>query len=250
MARHRLVVWAAVCFSAACPAGAVNLISNGGFETNGGAGFSIFSNWTTATQDTAGGGGFWAETGGNSPVNGFTVAGPTQGSFAAMTDDSGPSSSVLLQMFTVPVNAASVHLSFDYFLLIPDSSPFILPSPQTLDYTANGNEQARVDILSGTAGQFDVGAADLLTVLQTNPTDPNQYAAYASVSTDITASITPGGTYFLRFAEVDDQGALVFGVDNVQLTATLVTTPEPAGLGLMAVGLLALAGFGRRWRHR
>jgi hypothetical protein len=95
-------------------ANSVNLITNGGFELNTGAGSSGFSGWTVAIQ--SGTSGSWsAQTGTSSPVNGFPVQAPPEGSYPAMTDDTGPSSEALLQSFTVPVNPGTLTLSFQYF---------------------------------------------------------------------------------------------------------------------------------------
>jgi len=69
------------------------LIANGGFETNGGAGSSIFASWTVLTE-TGSQGTWYAQTGTGTPVNAFPVAAPPDGSFAAMTDGAGASSQV------------------------------------------------------------------------------------------------------------------------------------------------------------
>jgi hypothetical protein len=217
---------------AAAPAFSDSIILNGGFESNGGTGSSTFTDWTVVSE--AGGGGSWyVQTGTTSPLNGFPVTSPTEGTYAAMTDAGGPSSQVLLQSFTVPVGAISISLSFDYFLnnLGPDYVPGTdLDSP---------NQQARVDILTSGAGAFDVGASVVDTVFQTQSGDPLQPGAYQTLTVDLTGVLTPGASYQLRFAEVDDLGELNFGVDNVQLD---VVTPEPAAFAFTALGLSLLAG--------
>lgn len=225
------------------------IIVNGGFELNDGV--NSFTAWTVAVQP-GGQNNWWAQTGTNAPVNVFTVPAPPELQFAAMTDGPGPSSEALLQSFTVPLSATAVDLSFDYFILNPNSD-FI--APDSLDFTAGGNQQARVDILTAGAGAFDLDSAVVLNVLQTNPGDPNGTAAtgYTSFSLDVTASLTPGATYQLRFAEVDTQGQLLFGVDNVQINGAPVDgdpspVPEPGNLLLVATGVLGLGWFRRRNR--
>src|SRR5258708_11820533 len=71
-----------------------DLITNGGFESG-------FSGWSRANQ-VGSDGQFFAQTGTASPVNGFTVPAPPQGTTAAMTDALGPGSHVLYQDFLVP----------------------------------------------------------------------------------------------------------------------------------------------------
>ena len=59
--------------------------------------------------------------------------------------------------------------------------------------------------------------------------------------------LAPGATYQLQFAEVDDQGAFNFGVDDVSIdfTASTAAVPEPNSLRLLVplLGLLVGAGL-------
>lgn len=239
----RLLAIGCIVFCAA-RARAGTLISNGGFEANGGS----LTGWTVDLA--AGSGGGWYLQSGNAPQfnTSVFVPSPPEGSYAAMTDGNGPGSQSLLQTFTVPLNATSVDLSFDYFLLIPDSSDFV--NPDTLDYTVNGNEQARVDLLTASAGAFDMDAAVVLNLFQTDPGDPNQYSNYLTFSQDIASSVTPGGTYQLRFAEADNLGTLLFGVDDVVVTTRLSPNPvpEPGTVWMVALGIGIAAGWRRARR--
>lgn len=241
----------------------VNLITNGGFELNSGAGSSGFSGWTVATQSGAGGS-WYAQTGTSSPVNGFLVQAPPEGSYSAMTDDTGPSSEALLQSFTVPVNPGTLTLSFQYFYSFGGYNgvfpwdPGYAPPP-TLDYnylnnTGNLNDQAVVNILTSSAGALDDSGPTLLTqVLQLNPTtlgDPNSNpcfpasCSYQSFSMQLTG-LAAGSIYQLQFAEVDDQGAFNFGVDDVSVDyTTAAAVPEPNSLKLLVPLLGLLAGVG------
>lgn len=219
-------------------------VTNGGFETNGGAGTSTFTGWTVVDQ-TGGSGSWFVQTGTGSPLNGFTTPAPTEGAFAAMTDQGGPGSHVLYQDVTVP--AAGGTLNFDLFI-DNSASDFANPSPATLDFTVSPNQQFRMDIMNTTAGDFDVGAGVLANVFQTNPGDPLTNGGYVPVSFNLDAFA--GQTVRLRFAEVDNQGFFNVGIDSVRIVAPPVAVPAFGPLGLIAL-ILALAltaGIGLRIR--
>jgi hypothetical protein len=167
-----------------------------------------------------------------------------------MTDASGPGSHVLVQNFIVP-GPGTVTLTFQYFRLNQaQSQPFYF-SQNTLDYNTNNeppdfnpNQQARVEILAAGASPFATDATDVQTVFQTNPGDPTMDSSYHQFpSTDISSVVGNGGTFQLRFAEVDDQGFFSFGVDDVSIdyTASTPTVPEPRYLCLLIIAALALA---------
>jgi len=240
---------------------ATELIINGGFELNGGAGTSLLTGWTVSNFDSNASGSWYAQTGSSSPVNGFPVQPPPQGNYAAMTDGTGPSSQALIQSFTAAAGPGTFTLSFDYFYsygsfngTFPWGSSYTPPS--TLDYnffsnTGQLNDQAIVNLLSSGAGAFDnSGPTVVQHILRLNPTslgDPNsnlcfpELCSYTSVSVPLTG-LVGGDTYQLQFAEVDDQGAFNFGVDQVSLRFT-PAVPEPSSFALIASGMAALALF-------
>src|SRR5665213_2322033 len=110
--------------SASHRAQADSLLLNGGFEAGGGS--SI--NWGVASSgDSA-----WLEQSGNtSPVNNFTVPLPPEGTYSQMTDGVAPGSAGMTQSFLVPLDSLNVTLSFEYFILNPDSASgtYTIPSP-------------------------------------------------------------------------------------------------------------------------
>src|SRR6185369_10621076 len=99
---------------------------------------------------------FYSASGTSTPVSGYPTVGAHTGSQYAITDMTGPSASALLQSFTVPSTASRVTLSFSMFVNDQDSGPLI--NPAGLDYTANPNQHARVDLLTQGAAPFDTGA--------------------------------------------------------------------------------------------
>lgn len=224
-------------FAGAAP---IQLITNGGFETG------TFAGWTVT--DLAGGSGSWFidDANGTTPLSGQSTMGPASGNFYAVTDQSGQGTHVLEQFFIVPVGATSVVLSFDMFMNDWDSGPIVNPVGLN-DDTAGANQHARVDIMTALAEAFSTAALDIVA----SPVapgvdagaDPNAYTPYLF---DITALVTPGTTYKLRFGEVDNQSFFNQGVDNVSILADTAQVPEPASLALFGLGLAGLAAARRR----
>ncbi|HZZ79650.1 MAG TPA: PEP-CTERM sorting domain-containing protein [Gemmataceae bacterium] len=232
MKRSALVLAVVAFLFAATNLIAAPLISNGGFEAG-------FTGWTITNQ--AGGSGNWFIQSGAFSPNGFSVPVPPGPTHAAMSDTGGPGSHVLIQSFVVPAGVTSATLSFDEFIGNRGAS---FASPNTLDFTAFPNQQARVDILTGSASPFSVAPADvLLNVFQTNPGDP-LVSGYTTQSVDLSAFLAAhaGQTLQLRFSEVDNLGVFNFGVDNVSLQAT-VAVPEPASIAVFGALIVGGAAF-------
>jgi hypothetical protein len=235
---------------------ASELILNGSFEQNGGLGSSTFPGWAVTTTDGNTGGNWYVQTGTSSPIiNLGPLPAPPAGSFAAMTDyglsQGGPAAMALTQSFTVS-GPGSATLSLDYFILNP-YSPYVVPDPATLGDLTQPNQQARVDILKGAAGSFDVSGSDILAnVLQTppgNPDDPSIDNAYQSLTMNI--EFSGAGNYQLRFAAADTQGQIFFGVDHVSLdfTPAAAVVPEAESYVLFSSGI-ALVMFAVRLKVR
>jgi hypothetical protein len=222
---------------------AVNAVNNGSFETNGGAGISGFSGWTVVDQ-ASGSGSWYAQTGTTSPTSGAAVMAPTNGSFAAMTDQGGGGSHVLYQDIAVPANGGT--LVFDLFIN-NQAGAFSVPSPASLDFTVVPNQQFRADLISTTAADFDVGAGVLANIYQTLAGDPLT-SGYTTISFDLGAFA--GQTVRLRFAEVDNQSFFQTGIDNVGILAAPTSVPVLGGWGLgLLMAALALAGGMAWWRR-
>jgi hypothetical protein len=235
----------------------VNLITNGDFETGS------LSGWTVANQlsatDYAGGtnafGSFFLQdTSGTLPVSGPLTGGaallPYSGNFYALADSTAPGAHVLLQSFIVPTEAQQVTLTFAMYTYDWYGNG---PTGTTLDYTSIPNQHVRVDILSATAGAFDTSSSAVVENLFNgelpNPPGTNP-PAWQAFSFDLTGVTLPGGTYQLRFGEVDNQFTLNMGVDAVSLTAVV---PEPPSLLMASLGgaiAAATAAIGLRPRRR
>jgi hypothetical protein len=220
----------AAAFSAAYAA-PVQLLTNGGFETGSYAG------WTATSQAGSSGSLSIDNPGTSTPTSGqSTAANGAGGAFYSLTDQSGPGAYSLRQSFTVTPGASSVLLSFQMFANSYVGGPIF---GSGLDYTGGANQYARVDVLTAGATAFDLGAAVLQNLyLGLDPigSNPNPYINY---SFDITSLVGSGGTFQVRFAEVDNRGLFNQGVDNVSIVADANAVPEPASLALVG---LALAG--------
>ncbi len=177
-------------------------MTNGGFETGD------FSGWTVADQ--AGGSGSWfVYSGTTTPINGFTIAAPPQGTFAAVTDQTGGGSHVLYRIVRVPPNA---RLSF--FVYYENRVPTFC-SPPTLDFTTPCNQQYRIDLLRSSANPFSVAPADVLrTLFATQPGDP---VSLAPTLQRFNLSKLAGQRVMLRVAETDNQFFFNASVDRVTL---------------------------------
>jgi hypothetical protein len=211
------------------------LITNGGFESG-------FSGWTTVDQ-LGSEGTFALQSGTSSPVNGDAVPAPPGGLTAAMTDAAGPGSHILYQSFMATSPVPTTILSFDVFVGNRADAFF---APPTLDFsTPTLNQQARVDILLGSADPFSVAAADvLLNAFQTQPGDP-LVSGYTHVAVDITSLLNSNlnTALLLRFAEVDNVFIFQLGVDNVSIApAGAQAVPEPSAAALLVAS--ALLGIG------
>jgi hypothetical protein len=217
------------------------LLTNGDFETGD------FTGWTEVDQTPGYNGGPPAGTfsistpGFFTPTNGDpTVPNPSGGSSYAVDDEGDPSSSVLYQSFVVPPNEGRLTLTFQMFINNYNGTS---DAPNTLDFTsAAPNQQVRVDILNNIADPFSVDPVDVEENLFTSTSIndsvspfPNDYATY---SFDLTGLDAAPGTYYVRFAQVDNEQVQVVGVDNV----SIIAAPEPSTYALMLAGL-ALLGF-------
>ena len=236
MIKKLLVLCAVGVFSNA----QANLITNGDFSAG-------LTGWTVTTQAGSSDTSWFADTVGTStPLSEFSTsaAGGGAGGYA-VTDQFGPGATALTQSFTV-APGSTVTVMFDMF--VNDwSRAGPIANAAGLDYTSGGtlapNQHARVDILTAGAGALSTLSDDIVATLLAPFNDlfssnPNPFTAY---SFDISSFVSGGGTFQIRFAEVDNQLFFNAGVDNV----TVNVVPEPATLALLGLGLAGI-GFSRR----
>ncbi len=229
--RNALSVVVAV---SAIHAQAAELIANGGFENGD------FAGWGAAAQSGSNGA-LSVESGTTGPLSGMSNVGPSSGEFFALTDQGGVGAYSLTQTFTVAAGVTAVKLKFDLFA---NNYADTIIDPIGLDYSGPPNQHARVDLLTASAGAFDTGAGVLanLYIGADAGANPNRWTSY---TIDLTGLALAGGTYQIRFGEVDNQFFFNMGVDNVSITAV----PEPGTYLMMLAGLAGL-GFLSRAKPR
>ncbi|MCS4293152.1 hypothetical protein M2375_001358 [Comamonas sp. BIGb0152] len=199
---------------------AAELVVNGGFEQNAGAGSLGFTGWQAMSQPGSQGG-FYAQQGTQSALTPVSVAAPPQGTFAAMSDQPGPGSHVLYQDIAVPAGKSAT-LSAQVYLqsAAPPSA-----APASLDYQTVPNQQARIDIMDPAAPWNDLGTGVLANVFQWSGASVG--SGYQSIQFDVTPYA--GRSIRLRLAEVDNRQSLFFGVDAISISASDVTPPASVG---------------------
>ena len=231
----------ALIFSGAVSATPIQLISNGDFSAG-------LTGWTVTDQ--AGGSGSWfaSTVGTSTPISGSgtSAAGGGVGDYA-VTDQGGPGAHALSQLFTVGAGATTVGISFDLFANDQSGAG---PLGTTLDSAGAGpNQHVQVDVLTSGADPLSTSGADLVVSLLLPMVDPvasnpNPFTSYAF---DISAFVGGGGTFQLRFGEVDNQFFFNTGVDNVSVTVDAV--PEPRTVALMGAALFGVIGVGKGRRR-
>jgi len=215
------------------------LIINGGFETG------TFAGWTVVNRaGSFPGSSFYVSSSTTLPQSGLTTVGPASGNFYAVSDQSGSGTHSLLQTFVVAPGSGAVTLSFDLFA---NNYTATTVNPIGLDHTDGANQHARVDILTSGAGAFDTGAGVLqnLYIGADAGANPHGYTHYVF---DITSLVVAGGTFQIRFAEVDNQLFFNLGVDNVSIVTQNAPVPEPATSLLFSTGLAGVLGVARKRR--
>jgi hypothetical protein len=182
----------------------VELIGNGSFETEG------FSPWIF---DSQGAGSWFVTNQAMGPVSGRPLQPPSDGSWQAVVDQSGPGRHILYQQFTIPAG----HVAVLYLVYWYNNSAGIFSNAGNLDYLGVPNQLMRIDIMDPSAPIDDTGAGVLDNLFITNPGDP---ADVTPTTLQADLSTFAGQTIRIRIAEVDNQDYFTVGIDAVSVQAT------------------------------
>ena len=208
-----------------------NLLINGSFETGD------LTGWTVVNT---GSGQFSVESGIVTPISGGPIPAPPDGTYATVSDQTGPGSHILYQDVLVP-NEGAVTLSF---LLYYNNRAGVWADNGTLSEVGGANQQLRIDIMDPSALVEDISTGVLRNILKTEGDDPFIFG-YGSFTEDLSAFA--GQTVRIRFAEVDNQSNFNMAIDGVAVTVALPYVPVPANkplaLLLLVLGLMGMAAF-------
>ncbi|MEJ1462196.1 MAG: LamG domain-containing protein, partial [Candidatus Sedimenticola sp. (ex Thyasira tokunagai)] len=166
------------------------------------------------------------------PFSGFPSAGPASGGFYAVGDQIGPSAQAIEQTFDVPAGATQVMFSADLFLN-NHAGGYVVGTG--LDPNIGQNQYARIDILAEGSAPFDTTADVIHSIIIDEDSDlvEDPVTGYAHYEVDISAWVTAGESYDIRFSAVQTDFHMNFGLDNVSIKAAGAVVPpsnpdEPA----------------------
>jgi hypothetical protein len=210
------VACAAVAALLLAPPGAgAATVANGDFETG------ILDGWQVVNEpsEPMPSGSWYAYSGSTVPGEGGTVPPPPSGTYAAITNQSGPGTHILYQ--DVALEPYYSHqLSLVAYYRIPEfgTAPTI-PDPNSLHTTEFGpvNQQYRIDVIKPTADLYSLEPSDILAaVFATKSGDPKELGPN-TYTADLSAFA--GQTVRLRYAEVDNAGNFFAGTDSVAIAS-------------------------------
>jgi hypothetical protein len=214
LAACSLCAFLSVCAGSARAAGR-ELIRNGGFETGDLQNWSQLydSNGTTFGSFTK------SAVGANTPRSSRTTsANPAGGTSFAVSDQNNVSYQILFQKFRIPRGTRRVIMTYQMFVR---SEASVVSNPAVFSTVAGANQQARVDLLKGTASDLNT-TSGVVAQLYSNGADavsPASPLPYLRYRFNLSRKVTPGKTYKIRFGTVVSAGALNLGVDNVSVKA-------------------------------
>ncbi len=205
----------------ASPVPAAAPVQNGGFETGDTKG------WKRTDQGEAFG---WrAYSGTTTPISGNTVREPPRGSFAAISDQTGPGAHLLLKSVKLPPGKRHVLKFLVYWNNYGGAwvnGPGLDPGPDAMSSSGfpgfygggegEPNQQFRVDVLAPKRNVWTTDPDKILaTVFRTRPGMLLFREKPKRIRYDL--SRFAGRSVRIRFAEVDNLNFLNVGIDQVRI---------------------------------
>ena len=245
-----LVVAAGLACGLVSQGHSLELLSNGGFESNDFTGWEHLY-WDGSSVQSGSGtqNAFFEVDSDISPTFGDDSAqASSEGTFFAVSNYQGDGATLLSQNFSLAALGVgdTVTVSYDMFVDNNTGQPTAIHADGLDPSVFFGNNiHARVDLLDTAdylSDQFTTSGVDILQnfYLGADGGVDNPYTSYLF---DITSLVSGGGNFTLRFANVSNQSHIAQGIDDIRvsLTPAAVPTPEPMTLALFASGLLGLA---------
>ena len=178
---------------------------NGGFETGD------FSGWTTQFNSCGGAGDWYVYSGTSTPLNGFGVPAPTEGAFAAVADQTGPSTQILYQDVTLAAGMRHI-LTFSLYY---NNQAGLFATPATLDCATVPNQQFRIDLINTAAPLTSVDPGDVLLSAYASQVGDPLILGPTTYTVDISA--LAGQTVRLRIANADTEFYFTTIVDAMDI---------------------------------
>lgn len=224
----RTLALLAIILFAFASARADQLIVNGGFEDGN------LTGWTVSSS-APGDGNFTVTSASTTPLTYNATVGPDSGTYYAVSDDYGPETQYLTQVFTTGSSIGTATLSFDMFVNDVYGSDFGSSGPG-----------AEVSLLSSTGVLISLlnGPVD---TFESTVGDPNPYIAY---SDNLSALLAPNTTYQLQFSSTDTSAIINTGIDNVSLLTSGAASPIPEPATFFYVALPGLLFFWLAYRKQ
>lgn len=239
------------------PASAIELLTNGNFEAapeNGNApGWSRFEQAGSIGQFYLDAPGTTVQSANtlNTPTNGLTPGGGNLYAVSVAANatgtESGPGAHSLYQSFSLPGNATSVTLRYQFFALNYRQAA-ALGGEAGLDYTKGTpdsitgepiNMHARVDILRATALPLSTDPSDIIRTVEAPFSRAANDGQWESKELNIASGLQFGQNYTLRFAVAKNKEEFLLGVDNVSLDYIgTVVIPETNTAALMVLPIV------------
>lgn len=217
----RLAVLTVSCFALAVGTAGAATITNGdfsagldGWQTQSDAGSDVWKPYSSLSDLI------------NAGVHPSSMDVPAPFGTSAVADPGDPMSTILYR--DIALEAGSTHtLSLSYFAL-NDATDWNTPTPLSYSSTGDSKQIGAVDVIKASAAADTTSSSDVLATVWRSA--PGQLRFFGWTDATIDLSAFAGQTVRLRAIDVNNQGPLVVGLDNVAIKSVDVTSPSVSGI--------------------